>query len=680
MWIHSIKLKNFKSYAQAEFTFPEPRKGKNLVVIGAQNGHGKTTLLEAIYLCLYDKDAIVHFQRAGLNSEAHSYPKFLKSALHHEAQAQYGLYQMTLEIEIRRYIQGKIVGLHVCRKWFFDSKKEFDSLETRIHLVRDNERIPVKEEKNGQYIYSLALPFDYAPFFFFDGEKIVTTAKESGAGVWLNVALHGLLGVTLLNKLQESLKKYRTQCISKNASQKALDDLNQAERDLQSAEVQLDICREEYEQLLKEHKKWEDRCDDLLKQLGKGSDIHTTKDLIEEQQKLRQQCEAFEGKIKEAVLAMPLAFLPHEKLTQLQRQLSAEANRLHHEAGKEQIADRVEDFWREFTQNDRVKGALGSLGSVILNEPALKEAVAECWDKLFYPLPDNCAESIQHNYLSKEAHAEIQNQFNQLGGLPVETKIGDLLEHITQYEEEAKQVTAKIDALKGTNNDELVEKLKEAQQKSAEAASKTSYLKANYEQQQLTRRRLQNEISRLQDEVDSNNPKLTKSKRAKQIEEMIDRLKEALLKEKVEILAQTATRMNQAIAHDARIGQIRIDDHGRLRLFGRDGHETQVDLSAGQMQILIMSLISALAEITHYQAPFVIDTPLARLDSEHRQGLFEHWKGLSQQVILLSQDAEVTPEIWKSLSSHVNKTYLVQAESLKTAGASSKVIENTYFK
>lgn len=340
----------------------------------------------------------------------------------------------------------------------------------------------------------------------------------------------------------------------------------------------------------------------------------------------------------------------------------------------------MEDFWREFTQNDRVKGTLGSLGSVILNEPALKEAVAECWDKLFYPLPDNCAESIQHNYLSKEAHAEIQNQFNQLGGLPVETKIGDLLEHITQYEEEAKQVTAKIDALKGTNNDELVEKLKEAQQKSAEAASKTSYLKANYEQQQLTRRRLQNEISRLQDEVDSNNPKLTKSKRAKQIEEMIDRLKEALLKEKVEILAQTATRMNQAIAHDARIGQIRIDDHGRLRLFGRDGHETQVDLSAGQMQILIMSLISALAEITHYQAPFVIDTPLARLDSEHRQGLFEHWKGLSQQVILLSQDAEVTPEIWKSLSSHVNKTYLVQAESLKTAGASSKVIENTYFK
>lgn len=48
MWIHSIRLKNFKSYDDAFFSFPEPEDGKNIVLIGAQNGHGKTTLLEAI--------------------------------------------------------------------------------------------------------------------------------------------------------------------------------------------------------------------------------------------------------------------------------------------------------------------------------------------------------------------------------------------------------------------------------------------------------------------------------------------------------------------------------------------------------------------------------------------------------------------------------------------------------
>ncbi len=95
--------------------------------------------------------------------------------------------------------------------------------------------------------------------------------------------------------------------------------------------------------------------------------------------------------------------------------------------------------------------------------------------------------------------------------------------------------------------------------------------------------------------------------------------------------------------------------------------------------LLIMSLVSALAEVTQYQAPLVIDTPLARLDECHRQGLFKHWQGLQQQVILLSQDTEITPEVCRQLDASVGKTYLVQAKSLATGGAQSIVTENTYF-
>ena len=97
------------------------------------------------------------------------------------------------------------------------------------------------------------------------------------------------------------------------------------------------------------------------------------------------------------------------------------------------------------------------------------------------------------------------------------------------------------------------------------------------------------------------------------------------------------------------------------------------------MQILIMSLVSALAEVTRYQAPFVIDTPLARLDNLRRNNLFKHWAGLSQQVILLSQDAEVTPTVKDSLQNFVCKIYLVKANALSSIGARSKVIEDVYF-
>lgn len=160
---------------------------------------------------------------------------------------------------------------------------------------------------------------------------------------------------------------------------------------------------------------------------------------------------------------------------------------------------------------------------------------------------------------------------------------------------------------------------------------------------------------------------------------MIDALKTELLKQKNEILGEVATRINRELYTDERIHKIRIVDNGKMVLFGRNGLEFNGALSAGQMQILIMSLVSALAEVTRYQAPFVIDTPLARLDNLRRNNLFKHWAGLSQQVILLSQDAEVTPTVKDSLQNFVCKTYLVKADALSSVGARSKVIEDVYF-
>ena len=98
MYIKRIKLKNFKSYAEAEFEFPPPEKGRNLILVGAENGHGKTTLLEAIYLCLYDKDAIANFQRAGLGDSKFKYHDFISQSLYKEAAAQMARsYEMVLE-------------------------------------------------------------------------------------------------------------------------------------------------------------------------------------------------------------------------------------------------------------------------------------------------------------------------------------------------------------------------------------------------------------------------------------------------------------------------------------------------------------------------------------------------------------------------------------------------------
>ena len=680
MWIHSIRLKNFKSYDDAFFSFPEPKDGKNIVLVGAQNGHGKTTLLEAVYLCLYDKDAVKHLQRAGLNNSENNYAEFLKSALYHKAEPRYGQYSMNLEIEIRQNYQNKQYGFKIRRDWYFDYDKKLKPTdnESRCELIVDGVSRRLDIEEVGQYLNAYALPIDYAPFFFFDGEKIVQTAEQSGAGVWLGTALKGLLGVTLLVSLQESLKKYKNTCISENTSQKMRQELDRAENALRTAENTFDILTEELSAAKEKWEHWTAERDRLMLQLGSGGDIRTSQDLINQRAALEKEMAEFDKKVKDAVKAMPLAFLPREQLKTLQIVLELENNRLNHEAAKNQTKDKVNDFWETFVESEKVKQAIGPLAKTIFSEPLLKEAVEDCWEKLFYPLPKNCADTIRHNYLSVNAHAEIQNEIGRLGGMP-QTQIGNLLEEMEKKEDERKKVISEIELLKGTNNDELVEQLKTANKEADRAKEQTGHLNSNVANQEKIKQRLQNEVKELQDKISDNNPRLLKSKRAGEIEKVITRLTEELMKQKVKEVGEAATRINREIAHDERIDRIRIETNGRMGLFGKDGYESRVDLSAGQMQILIMSLVSAMAEVTRYRAPFIIDTPLARLDEGHREGLFKHWSNLEQQVILLSQDTEITPEVYRRLEPHISRTFLVKAESLDSAGARSTVSADAYF-
>ena len=681
MWIQSIKLKNFKSYEEAEFHFPEPKGDENIVLIGAENAHGKTTLLEAIYLCFYDKDAEEYLKRAGLNSNERRYTDFLNSALHHKAKARYGQFTMELEIEICERYMHAVKTFKIVRKWHFNQDRKLSIRDNEAHAtIHKNGQfeLNVDADEISNYLNSYALPMDYAPFFFFDGEKIVQQAEQSSTGKWLSSGLKGLIGITLLDRLRTSLRDYRNRCISENASQRIQADLEKAEKSLKTAETTLAVFQEELETVQSEWQYWAQERDRLQIQLGGGSDIRTSQDLVEQRAKLEQDMATFEAQVKAAVKAMPLAFLPRSSLKTLQTQLEHEKNRLLHEVGKERLVEGVDDFWQAFIGSEKVKTVLGRSAAAIFEDPLMKEAVFDCWEKLFYPLKSDCAQYIKHNYLSVDAHTEIQNEINKLQGMP-NTQLGNLIAEIAKRKEERKQVLADIEALKDTNNDELVAQLKKANHETEKLKERVGHLKSNVLRQEKDKERLQREVTKLQDEISNSNPRLQKSRRAGEMDKVIEELTQRLLQRKVQAVGETATRINKNIMADIRIDQIKIEPDGKMVLSGRDGRTSVVDLSAGQMQILIMSLVSALAKVTDYYAPFVIDTPLARISSANREGLFQHWISLKQQVILLAQDTEITSEVYQRLKPHISKTYLVRAQSLDTMGARSEVIENAYF-
>ena len=65
-------------------------------------------------------------------------------------------------------------------------------------------------------------------------------------------------------------------------------------------------------------------------------------------------------------------------------------------------------------------------------------------------------------------------------------------------------------------------------------------------------------------------------------------------------------------------------------------------LSAGEKQIYAIAILEALAKTSGRDFPVIIDTPLGRLDSQHRDKLINHYfPEASHQVVLLSTDTEV---------------------------------------
>ena len=116
------------------------------------------------------------------------------------------------------------------------------------------------------------------------------------------------------------------------------------------------------------------------------------------------------------------------------------------------------------------------------------------------------------------------------------------------------------------------------------------------------------------------------------------------------------------------VGEVRIDP----RSFDVTIHDPfgkikeKRGLSAGEKQIYAISLLWGLAKSSDVELPIIIDTPFARLDSEHRTNIAKHYFPFaSQQVIILSTDEEIDQRYIEVLKSHIGKTYVIHHDDVE---------------
>ena len=98
--------------------------------------------------------------------------------------------------------------------------------------------------------------------------------------------------------------------------------------------------------------------------------------------------------------------------------------------------------------------------------------------------------------------------------------------------------------------------------------------------------------------------------------------------------------------------------------------------SNGEKQVLVMSLYWAIMNQSQNELPFIIDTPFARIDSEHRANITEKFfKELHGQLFVLSTNEELRHEHINALDQQIAKVYMLEyGEDKRT-----RISEGSYF-
>jgi DNA sulfur modification protein DndD len=198
-------------------TSPPPDGDRNVILIGAPNGYGKTSIFEALTLGLFGRDGLPLVPRATLPTEGEaetklntSYSKFLADALHRRAIPE-GRYSCAAELEFED--DGEPIILE--RRWHFAPNGQHKLYDDELLIAEGRARRPVgppaATTDRGAWFRDLLaqtfLPPHLAAFFLFDGEQVQRFARRDMADQ-VRRGIQGLLGLTTLRSLAESLRRY----------------------------------------------------------------------------------------------------------------------------------------------------------------------------------------------------------------------------------------------------------------------------------------------------------------------------------------------------------------------------------------------------------------------------------------------------------------------------------------
>jgi DNA sulfur modification protein DndD len=305
---------------------------------------------------------------------------------------------------------------------------------------------------------------------------------------------------------------------------------------------------------------------------------------------------------------------------------------------------------------------------------AVETAIKNSWDSLWYPAPENCAEDFLHPSLTKpERDRTIRRlmEIDQVGG----ARIMVLLDKISSYEEQANKIKDALNRLEGIapQLDQKREHMKSLNAQIDNANRQIGSLKnevASLDSQLQTKN---TGIAKLGAQLDQAQPSMRKATKADFVAVAIDEIVKQAVPSQISDIAAKMTETHKLMSHKSDlVDRIDIDENCNVNLLNSSGFDVRdLDLSAGEKQIFTQALISAVVHVSGRAFPMIIDTPLGRLDSQHRMGVIKHLSQIGSQVILLSTNTEIIGDYYKAIQPYLLKEYVIEQEQVGGFGISN---------
>ena len=669
MKLKKIVIENFGVYEGVhEFDLKTNSKNKgsdqNLVIIKGPNGSGKSTFFRAVVLALFGRQAL------GSRISNREYEEYLLARFHKQRFADKSIKKQNVSIRlVLDYVEsGKNHEITIHRYWERNGTKVTENLS-----LLKNDTPPDVQEVDYQTWLNDLFPPGLKTILSFDAEDMSSLIRAKNDEE-LKKVVKRLLGLHLVEQLEADLEYYlrnkgggskynslKDEILSK---QKAIDEYNAQIKKLKN---EIEENEGEEKDLTKDLKRYERELS------SEGGDYAARRPLIKERiEQLDEEIEKYENKIREICTGLlPFALAPNlsQKLNKrLESELELHRKKITSEYLNEKIDVLSEklsksSIWKDFKLNSKQS------------------------KKMVQYLRESLEEEIEETGETKSlVHELAENDILKLQGWiqEVENSIPELGIHLSGELKEKKQEKAEHQEYLNRAPDDdklepLFDKIREAENRIREIRKESKKKTEELGSLQFKLEEVEREQDKLIDKLKDIEKESRKFSLAEKSQLALKSYHESLANDQLQKLCdELVTCFNRICEKNQLLSNAEIDtDTFEVTLTDKSNETMPVnDLSMGESQIYGLSLLWALRNISGYELPLLIDTPIARLDKNHRAAfIHEYLPKVSNQVLLFVTNAEMEKHIQDEFDPYIAHKYEL---SFKEELGSTTVIGKGY--